>query len=93
MNSGFKVSDHTEAAGAHPASESQQAVSTSAVEVNSQITNSSSDSESNGSSESEDDAIKCSKDVEPLSEKEINEISAKILRAELLGDQVGPISL
>ena len=26
---------------------------------------------------------------EPLSEKEVNEISAKILRAELMGDEVG----
>ena len=89
MNSGFKISNHSEATRSHPVSTSQQAVSTSTVEEDSRITNSSSDSESNGSSESEDDSFKCSKDAEPLSEKEINEISAKILRAELLGDQVG----
>ena len=41
------------------------------------------------SSESEDETGEFPKDTEPLSEKDINEISAKILRAELLGDEVG----
>ena len=53
------------------------------------VKNSSSESDISESSGSEDDTAEFPKDTEPLSEKDINEISAKILRAELLGDQVG----
>ena len=58
------------------------------VERNSPIMQSSSASDSDDSSDSEDDVSVESMHTEPLSEKEINEISAKILRAELMGDQV-----
>jgi len=51
------------------------------------VTDSSSESDIGESSGSEDDTAEFPKNTEPLSEKDINEISAKILRAELLGDQ------
>ena len=90
--SNLKRPDQIEAEKVHEqrVSQSKQIPLTSTVEQSSP-TGSSSESDSNDSSDSEDDTRKCPRLTEPLSEKEINEISAKILRAELLGDQVSSI--
>ena len=75
---------------AEPSFSPRQGVSTATKERHSPRKSSSSESNESGDSDgSVSDGVE---ETEALSEKDINEISAKILRAELMGEQVGGVN-